>query len=255
MQSNILGFYNILEACRHSYDTVSESGGNDYRGVLHFVYASSSSVYGSDKKVPFTTEERTDNPVSLYAATKKSNELMAYAYAKLYNIPSTCLRFFTVYGPGGRPDMAYYSFTEKLVRGENIQLSNYGNCERDFTYIDDAVEAVVRVLGLAPECEKGEGIMSGPPHAIYNVGNSKPENLLDFVNILSDELVRAGLLDRDYDFEAHKEYVPMLPGDLSVTYADTSDFEKVFGFAPSTNIQYGLQKFVEWYKKYYSEVD
>ncbi|MBO5677552.1 MAG: GDP-mannose 4,6-dehydratase [Bacteroidaceae bacterium] len=241
IESNIIGFYNILEACRHSYD-----GGKT--GVQHLVYASSSSVYGSNSKIPYNVEDKVDNPVSLYAATKKSNELMAHAYSKLYNIPSTGLRFFTVYGPAGRPDMAYFGFTEKLVKGETIKIFNYGNCKRDFTYIDDIVEGVIRVMQKAPEKTNGEDGLPIPPYALYNIGNSNPENLLDFVTILQEELVRAGVLPVDYDFEAHKELVPMQPGDVPVTYADTSALERDFGFKPSTNLRIGLRKFAEWYK-------
>lgn len=238
MESNTIGFYNILEACRHY-------------PVEHLVYASSSSVYGSNKKVPYSTEDKVDNPVSLYAATKKSNELMAHAYAKLYNIPSTGLRFFTVYGPAGRPDMAYFGFTDKLVRGETIKIFNYGNCRRDFTYIDDIVEGVIRVMQKAPEKRNGEDGLPIPPYKIYNIGNSNPENLLDFVQILSEELVRAGVLPSDYDFEAHKELVPMQPGDVPVTYADTTPLEQDFGFKPHTPLREGLRKFAEWYKAFY----
>lgn len=244
IESNMIGFYNILEACRHSYD-----GGA--KGVEHLVYASSSSVYGSNKKVPYSTEDRVDNPVSLYAATKKSNELMAHAYSKLYNIPSTGLRFFTVYGPAGRPDMAYFGFTNKLLAGEKIQIFNYGNCKRDFTYVDDIVEGVVRVMQKAPERITGEDGLPVPPYAVYNIGNHQPENLLDFVQILSEELVRAGVLPKEYDFEAHKELVPMQPGDVPVTYADTSALERDFGFKPSTSLREGLRRFAEWYKKFY----
>lgn len=238
IESNMIGFYNILEACRHY-------------PVEHLVYASSSSVYGSNKKVPYSTDDKVDNPVSLYAATKKSNELMAHAYSKLYNIPSTGLRFFTVYGPAGRPDMAYFGFTNKLVNGETIKISNYGNCKRDFTYVDDIVEGVVRVMKRPPEKKNGEDGLPIPPYAIYNIGNSSPENLLDFVQILSEELVRAGVLPADYDFEAHKELVPMQPGDVPVTYADTSALERDFGFKPHTPLREGLRKFAEWYKEFY----
>ena len=238
IESNILGFYNILEACRHY-------------PVEHLVYASSSSVYGSNKKVPYSTDDKVDNPVSLYAATKKSNELMAHAYAKLYNIPSTGLRFFTVYGPAGRPDMAYFGFTNKLLKGETIQIFNYGNCKRDFTYVDDIVEGVIRVMQKPPEKMDGEDGLPVPPYAVYNIGNNQPENLLDFVQILSEELVRAGVLPEDYDFEAHKELVPMQPGDVPVTYADTSALERDFGFKPSTTLREGLRKFAEWYKDFY----
>lgn len=234
IESNLIGFYHILEACRH-YE------------VEHLVYASSSSVYGSNKKIPYSTEDKVDNPVSLYAATKKSNELMAHAYSKLYNIPSTGLRFFTVYGPAGRPDMAYFGFTDKLVKGETIKIFNYGNCKRDFTYIDDIVEGVVRVMQHAPEKRNGEDGLPIPPYKVYNIGNNRPENLLDFVNILQEELVRAGVLPADYDFDAHKELVPMQPGDVPVTYADTTPLEEDFGFKPSTPLRGGLRKFAEWY--------
>ena len=244
IESNLIGFYNILEACRHSYD-------NDQTGVEHLVYASSSSVYGSNKKVPYSTNDKVDNPVSLYAATKKSNELLAHAYSKLYNIPSTGLRFFTVYGPAGRPDMAYFGFTNKLREGKTIQIFNYGNCKRDFTYVDDIVEGVVRVMQKAPDKVTGEDGLPLPPYKIYNIGNNSPENLLDFVQILSEELVRAGVLPEGYDFEAHKELVPMQPGDVPVTYADTSALEKDFGFKPSTSLRDGLRKFAEWYKAFY----
>ena len=244
IESNIIGFYNILEACRHSYD-----GGEP--GVEHLVYASSSSVYGSNKKVPYSTEDKVDNPVSLYAATKKSNELMAHAYSKLYNIPSTGLRFFTVYGPAGRPDMAYFGFTNKLRQGKTIQIFNYGNCERDFTYIDDIVEGVIRVMGKAPDRAAGEDGLPLPPYAVYNIGNNRPENLLDFVTILQEELIRAGVLPEDYVFEAHKELVPMQPGDVPVTYADTSALERDFGFKPATSLRQGLRRFAQWYKEYY----
>lgn len=240
IESNMIGFYNILEACRHY-------------PVEHLVYASSSSVYGSNKKVPYSTDDKVDNPVSLYAATKKSNELMAHAYSKLYNIPSTGLRFFTVYGPAGRPDMAYFGFTNKLVNGETIKIFNYGNCKRDFTYVDDIVEGVVRVMKKAPEKKNGEDGLPIPPYAVYNIGNSNPENLLDFVQILSEELVRAGVLPADYDFEAHKELVPMQPGDVPVTYADTEPLERDFGFKPHTPLREGLRKFAEWYKEFYME--
>lgn len=242
--SNLIGFYNILEACRHSYD-------NGQSGVEHLVYASSSSVYGSNKKVPYSTDDKVDNPVSLYAATKKSNELMAHAYSKLYNIPSTGLRFFTVYGPAGRPDMAYFGFTDKLRAGKTIQIFNYGNCKRDFTYIDDIVEGVVRVMQHAPERLNGEDGLPIPPYKVYNIGNNQPENLLDFVTILQEELVRAGVLPKDYDFEAHKELVPMQPGDVPVTYADTTPLEDDFAFKPATSLQDGLRKFAEWYSSYY----
>ena len=246
IESNLIGFYNILEACRHSYD-------NGETGVEHLVYASSSSVYGSNKKIPYSTEDKVDNPVSLYAATKKSNELMAHAYAKLYNIPSTGLRFFTVYGPAGRPDMAYFSFTNKLLAGETIQIFNYGNCKRDFTYVDDIVEGVKRVMQSPPEKETGEDGLPVPPYAIYNIGNNQPENLLDFVDILQQELIRAGVLPKDYDFEAHKKLVPMQPGDVPVTYADTSALERDFGFKPSMPLREGLRKFAEWYREFYMD--
>lgn len=242
--SNLIGFYNILEACRHSYD-------KGQTGVEHLVYASSSSVYGSNKKVPYSTEDKVDNPVSLYAATKKSNELMAHAYSKLYNIPSTGLRFFTVYGPAGRPDMAYFGFTDKLVKGDTIKIFNYGNCKRDFTYIDDIVEGIVRVMQHAPEKRNGEDGLPIPPYKVYNIGNNKPENLLDFVTILQEELVRAGVLPADYDFQAHKELVAMQPGDVSVTYADTTPLETDFDFKPSTSLRNGLRVFAEWYKNYF----
>lgn len=242
IESNMLGFYNILEACRNY-------------PVEHLVYASSSSVYGSNKKVPYSTDDKVDNPVSLYAATKKSNELMAHAYSKLYNIPSTGLRFFTVYGPAGRPDMAYFGFTNKLVNGDTIKIFNYGNCKRDFTYIDDIVEGVIRVMNKAPEKKNGEDGLPIAPYAIYNIGNSNPENLLDFVQILSEELVRAGVLPEDYDFEAHKELVAMQPGDVPVTYADTSALERDFGFKPHTSLREGLRKFAEWYKEFYMKED
>lgn len=244
IESNLIGFYNILEACRHSYD-------NGERGVEHLVYASSSSVYGSNKKVPYSTDDKVDNPVSLYAATKKSNELMAHAYSKLYNIPSTGLRFFTVYGPAGRPDMAYFGFTNKLLAGDTIQIFNYGNCKRDFTYVDDIVEGVKRVMQAPPEKKKGEDGLPIPPYKVYNIGNSHPENLLEFVDILQQELIRAGVLPEDYDFEAHKKLVPMQPGDVSVTYADTSALEEDFAFKPSTSLRDGLRKFAAWYKEFY----
>lgn len=244
IESNLIGFYNILEACRHSYDNCST-------GVEHLVYASSSSVYGSNEKVPYSIEDKVDNPVSLYAATKKSNELMAHSYSKLYNIPSTGLRFFTVYGPAGRPDMAYFGFTNKLLNGDTIQIFNYGNCKRDFTYIDDIVEGVIRVMKGAPEKSNGKDGLPIPPYAVYNIGNNQPENLLDFVNILQEELIRAGILPEDYDFEAHKELVPMQAGDVPVTYADTYALERDFGFKPSTNLRDGLRKFAEWYKEFY----
>ena len=246
VESNLIGFYNILEACRHSYD-------NGQTGVEHLVYASSSSVYGSNKKVPYSTDDKVDNPVSLYAATKKSNELLAHAYSKLYNIPSTGLRFFTVYGPAGRPDMAYFGFTDKLVKGEKIRIFNYGNCKRDFTYIDDIVEGVVRVMQHAPERKTGEDGLPLPPYKVYNIGNSQPENLLDFVDILQQELVRAGVLPANYAFEAHKELVPMQPGDVPVTYADTTPLEHDFGFKPSTFLRNGLRVFAEWYAKFHSD--
>lgn len=244
VESNLDGFYNILEACRHSYD-------DGAKGVEHLVYASSSSVYGSNRKVPYSTEDKVDNPVSLYAATKKSNELLAHAYSKLYNIPSTGLRFFTVYGPAGRPDMAYFRFTDKLIKGETIQIFNYGNCKRDFTYIDDIVEGVVRVMQGAPERKSGEDGLPLPPYAIYNIGNSDPENLLDFVDILQQELIRAGVLPEDYDFEAHREFTPMQPGDVEVTYADTSALLRDFDFKPCTDLREGLRKFAEWYREFY----
>ena len=245
IQSNMIGFYNILEACRHSYD-------NGASGVEHLVYASSSSVYGTNKKIPYSTDDKVDNPVSLYAATKKSNELMAHAYSKLYNIPSTGLRFFTVYGPAGRPDMAYFGFTNKLLNGQTIQIFNYGNCKRDFTYVDDIVEGVKRVMQGAPEKKNGEDGLPLPPYAVYNIGNSNPENLLDFVDILQQELIRAEVLPADYDFEAHKELVPMQPGDVPVTYADTTALERDFGFKPCTSLRDGLRKFAEWYKIFYN---
>lgn len=243
IQSNMIGFYNILEACRHSYD-------NGETGVEHLVYASSS-VYGTNKKVPYSTDDKVDNPVSLYAATKKSNELMAHAYSKLYNIPSTGLRFFTVYGPAGRPDMAYFGFTNKLLKGQTIQNFNYGNCKRDFTYVDDIVEGVKRVIQGAPEKKNGEDGLPIPPYAVYNIGNNSPENLLDFVDILQQELIRAEVLPADYDFESHKELVPMQPGDVPITYADTTALERDFGFKPSTSLRDGLRKFAEWYKVFY----
>ena len=238
IKSNLIGFYNILEACRHNE-------------VEHLVYASSSSVYGSNKKVPYSTDDKVDNPVSLYAATKKSNELMAHAYSKLYNIPSTGLRFFTVYGPAGRPDMAYFGFTNKLLKGETIEIFNYGNCKRDFTYIDDIVEGVKRVMQGAPDKKLGEDGLPIPPYAIYNIGNQNPENLLDFVDILQQELIDAGVLPKDYDFEAHKKLVPMQPGDVPITYADTTPLEKDFGFKPSTPLRTGLRNFAKWYKEFY----
>lgn len=240
IESNLIGFYNILEACRNN-------------PVEHLVYASSSSVYGSNKKIPYSTDDKVDNPVSLYAATKKSNELMAHAYSKLYNIPSTGLRFFTVYGPAGRPDMAYFGFTNKLVKGEKIQIFNYGNCKRDFTYVDDIVEGVVRIMQHAPEKQIGEDGLPVPPYKVYNIGNNSPENLLDFVTILQEELVRAQVLPSDYDFEAHKELVPMQPGDVPVTYADTSALEEDFGFKPNTSLRQGLRAFAEWYAGYYKK--
>lgn len=238
IESNLIGFYNILEACRNN-------------AVEHLVYASSSSVYGSNKKVPYSTDDKVDNPVSLYAATKKSNELMAHAYSKLYNIPSTGLRFFTVYGPAGRPDMAYFGFTNKLVKGDKIQIFNYGNCKRDFTYVDDIVEGIIRVMQHAPERKTGEDGLPVPPYKVYNIGNNQPENLLDFVTILQEELLRAGVLPQDYDFEAHKKLVPMQPGDVPVTYADTTPLEEDFGFKPSTSLREGLRAFAEWYAEYY----
>lgn len=244
IESNLIGFYNILEACRHSYD-------DGQTGVEHLVYASSSSVYGSNKKVPYSTEDKVDNPVSLYAATKKSNELMAHAYSKLYNIPSTGLRFFTVYGPAGRPDMAYFGFTNKLKNNDTIQIFNYGNCKRDFTYVDDIVEGIKRVMQAAPEKVTGEDGLPVPPYKVYNIGNSHPENLLEFVDILQQELIRAGVLSEDYDFEAHKKLVPMQPGDVPVTYADTTALEEDFGFKPQTSLRTGLRKFAEWYKEFY----
>lgn len=244
IESNLIGFYNLLEACRHSYD-------NGRQGVEHLVYASSSSVYGSNKKVPYSTDDKVDNPVSLYAATKKSNELMAHAYSKLYNIPSTGLRFFTVYGPAGRPDMAYFGFTNKLREGKTIQIFNYGNCKRDFTYIADIVEGVIRVMQHAPERQTGEDGLPVPPYKVYNIGNNQPENLLDFVTILQEELIRAKVLPEDYDFEAHKELVPMQPGDVPVTYADTTPLEQDFGFKPCTPLRDGLRAFAEWYAEYY----
>ena len=250
IESNLIGFYNILEACRHSLDR-NDAGSDGYQGVEHLVYASSSSVYGSNKKVPYSTDDKVDNPVSLYAATKKSNELLAHAYSKLYNIPSTGLRFFTVYGPAGRPDMAYFGFTNKLRQGKTIQIFNYGNCMRDFTYVDDIVEGVVRVMQHAPEKQTGEDGLPVPPYMVYNIGNNSPENLLDFVTILQEELIRAGVLPADYDFEAHKELVPMQPGDVPVTYADTTPLERDFGFRPSTPLRQGLRAFAQWYAGYY----
>ena len=247
IESNLIGFYNILEACRHSYDS-------DQSGVQHLVYASSSSVYGSNTKVPYSTDDKVDNPVSLYAATKKSNELMAHAYSKLYNIPSTGLRFFTVYGPAGRPDMAYFGFTDKLIKGETIQIFNYGNCKRDFTYIDDIVEGVQRIIHGAPQRKTGEDGLPIPPYRVYNIGNSNPENLLDFVQILQEELVRAEVLPKDYDFTGHRQLVPMQAGDVPVTYADTSALEYDFGFKPCTPLRDGLRKFAEWYAGYFSSI-
>lgn len=238
IESNLIGFYNILEACRN-------------HPVKHLVYASSSSVYGTNKKVPYSTGDKVDNPVSLYAATKKSNELMAHAYSKLYNIPSTGLRFFTVYGPAGRPDMAYFSFTNKLIKGEKIQIFNYGNCKRDFTYVDDIVEGVIHVMRKPPEKKNGGDGLPIPPYKVYNIGNSKPENLLEFVDVLQQELIRAEVLPKDYDFDAHKELVPMQPGDVPITYADTSELERDFGFKPSTDLRTGIRAFAEWYKKFY----
>lgn len=244
IQSNLIGFYNILEACRHSYD-------NGRKGVEHLVYASSSSVYGNNKKVPYSTDDKVDNPISLYAATKKSNELLAHAYSKLYNIPSTGLRFFTVYGPAGRPDMAYFGFTNKLRKGETIEIFNYGNCKRDFTFVDDIVEGISRIMRHAPERQQGEDGLPLAPYAVYNIGNSQPENLLDFVDILQQELIRAGVLPEDYDFEAHKRLVPMQAGDVPVTFADTSALERDFGFRPHTPLRLGLRAFAEWYKEFY----
>ena len=244
IEANLIGFYNILEACRHSYD-----GGR--KGVAHLVYASSSSVYGSNKKIPYSTEDKVDHPVSLYAATKKSNELMAHAYSKLYDIPSTGLRFFTVYGPAGRPDMAHFGFTDKLIAGKTIEIFNYGNCRRDFTYVDDIVEGVMRVMQCAPEKSAGEDGLPVPPYEVYNIGNSQPENLLDFVDILQQELVRAGVLPEDYDFEAHRKLVPMQPGDVPETFADVSALERDFGFRPETPLREGLRRFAEWYRDFY----
>ncbi len=272
LKSNLIGFYNILEACRHSYDGCKAgaegckadaegrkageneaigTNGSVYRGVEHLVYASSSSVYGSNKKVPYSTDDKVDNPVSLYAATKKSNELLAHSYSKLYNIPSTGLRFFTVYGPAGRPDMAYFGFTNKLIKGQTIQIFNYGNCKRDFTYVDDIVEGVKRVMAGAPEKKTGEDGLPVPPYAVYNIGNQNPENLLDFVDILQQELLRAGVLPEDYDFEAHKELVPMQPGDVPVTFADCEPLLRDYGFCPKTSLREGLRRFAEWYKGFY----
>ena len=244
IEANVIGFYNILEACRHSFD-------NGEKGVEHLVYASSSSVYGTNKKIPYSTDDKVDNPVSLYAATKKSNELMAHAYSKLYNIPSTGLRFFTVYGPAGRPDMAYFGFTNKLREGKKIQIFNYGNCKRDFTYVDDIVEGVKRVMQVAPQKVMGEDGLPIPPYSVYNIGNNQPENLLDFVDILQQELVRAGVLSKNYDFDSHKELVSMQPGDVPITYADTSALERDFGFKPSTSLRDGIRNFAEWYKVFY----
>ena len=244
IQSNLIGFYNILEACRHSYD-------NGQKGVEHLVYASSSSVYGNNKKVPYSTDDKVDNPISLYAATKKSNELLAHAYSKLYNIPSTGLRFFTVYGPAGRPDMAYFGFTNKLRKGDIIEIFNYGNCKRDFTFVDDIVEGISRIMRHAPERQQGEDGLPLAPYAVYNIGNSQPENLLDFVDILQQELLRAGVLPANYDFEAHKRLVPMQAGDVPVTFADTSALERDFGFKPHTSLREGLRKFAEWYSAFY----
>ena len=248
IESNIIGFYNILEACRHAKELASDA---QYEGVQHLVYASSSSVYGGNKKVPFSTDDRVDNPVSLYAATKKSNELFAHCYSKLYNIPSTGLRFFTVYGPAGRPDMAYFGFTNKLLKGETIQIYNYGNCRRDFTYVDDIVEGIVRVMQKAPEKKFGEDGLPIPPYAVYNIGGGQPENLLDFVNILQEELVRAEVLPQNYDFDAHKQLVPMQPGDVPTTYADATALERDFGFTPKITLREGLRAFAQWYKSYY----
>lgn len=244
IQSNLIGFYNILEACRHSYD-------NGRKGVEHLVYASSSSVYGNNKKVPYSTDDKVDNPISLYAATKKSNELLAHAYSKLYNIPSTGLRFFTVYGPAGRPDMAYFGFTNKLRKGDTIEIFNFGNCKRDFTFVDDIVEGISRIMRHAPERQQGEDGLPLAPYAVYNIGNSQPENLLDFVDILQQELLRAGVLPADYDFESHKRLVPMQAGDVPVTFADTSALERDFGFKPHTPLRLGLRAFAEWYKEFY----
>ena len=259
IESNVIGFYNILEACRHAKELVAAHIDTDnsklstlnYNGVQHLVYASSSSVYGGNKKVPFSVEDRVDNPVSLYAATKKSNELFAHCYSKLYNIPTTGLRFFTVYGPAGRPDMAYFGFTNKLLKGETIQIYNYGNCRRDFTYVDDIVEGIVRVMAKAPEKKTGEDGLPIPPYKVYNIGGGQPENLLDFVQTLQEELLRAGVLPQDYDFEAHKQLVPMQPGDVPTTYADATALERDFGFTPKITLREGLRKFAEWYKEYY----
>ena len=270
IESNVIGFYNILEACRHAKDLVavhsdtnnsqlnnseqtlnSQPSTLHYKGVQHLVYASSSSVYGGNTKVPFSTDDNVDHPVSLYAATKKSNELFAHCYSKLYDIPTTGLRFFTVYGPAGRPDMAYFGFTNKLLKGETIQIYNYGNCRRDFTYVDDIVEGIVRVMAKAPERKTGEDGLPIPPYKIYNIGGGQPENLLDFVQILQEELVRAGVLPKDYDFEAHKQLVPMQPGDVPTTYADATALERDFGFTPKITLREGLRKFAEWYKEYY----
>ncbi len=255
IQSNMIGFYNILEACRHSLDVIDNGQLtiDNYRGVKHLVYASSSSVYGGNKKVPFSTDDRVDNPVSLYAATKKSNELFAHCYSKLYDIPSTGLRFFTVYGPAGRPDMAYFGFTNKLLKGETIQIFNYGNCRRDFTFVDDIVEGIVRVMQHAPEKQTGEDGLPVPPYAVYNIGGGQPENLLDFVQILQEELLRAGVLPEDYDFDAHKQLVPMQPGDVPTTYADAEALERDFGFTPKITLREGLRVFAEWYKEYYKQ--
>ena len=253
IESNIIGFYNILEACRHSLTpNPSPEGEEGYLGVQHLVYASSSSVYGGNTKVPFSTDDNVDHPVSLYAATKKSNELMAHCYSKLYNIPTTGLRFFTVYGPAGRPDMAYFGFTNKLLKGETIQIYNYGNCRRDFTYVDDIVEGIVRVMAKAPEKKTGEDGLPIPPYAVYNIGGGQPENLLDFVQTLQEELLRAGVLPQDYDFEAHKQLVPMQAGDVPTTYADATALERDFGFTPKITLREGLRKFAEWYKTYYA---
>lgn len=248
IESNIIGFYNLLEACRHSYD-------DSNNGVEHFIYASSSSVYGMNKKVPYSIDDKVDNPVSLYAATKKSDELMAHAYSKLYNIPCTGLRFFTVYGPAGRPDMAYFSFTDKLLRNEKIKIFNYGNCQRDFTYIDDIVEGVIRVIQKAPEKKNGDDGLPIPPYKLYNIGNNNPESLLEFVQILQEELVNEGLLPKDYDFESHKDLVPMQPGDVPITYADTSELERDFDYKPTTSLREGLRNFVRWYKIFYMGKD